>query len=105
MKIYTPYIGILPAMKEVEVTYRDAVDTDPMDSATVDRVIARLDATLPAIFARREVPRLLGGAIAAGTLANLGKSGPMYFFVNRNAVYEKTSFLSWLRTQIRIPRD
>lgn len=55
---------------------------------------------LPPIFARKAVPKLLGNAIAAGKLANLGKIGPPYFFVGRNAVYDRKEFLEWLKIQI-----
>lgn len=70
-----------------------------------DLFIKKLKEELPTIFTRREVEKLLGGAIAAGTLANLGKNGPKYVFVNRNAVYEKESFLEWLRTQMHMPKS
>ncbi len=67
-----------------------------------DEVLARLAKALPPVFARHAVPMLLGGAIAAGTLANLGKeAGPSYIKMGRNAVYERESFLAWLATRIK----
>lgn len=67
------------------------------DSNFIEKMFDTLEETLPPIFARREVPKLLGGSIATGTLANLGKDGPPYIRRGRNAIYEKTSFLEWLR--------
>ncbi len=64
-------------------------------------VIQKLRDSLPAVFSRREVPKLLGGAIATGTLANLGKEGPQYLIINKNAVYEKDTFLEWLSKKIK----
>lgn len=65
-------------------------------------VLTRLAKELPPVFARHAVPKLLGGAIAAGTLANLGKEeGPKYIKMGRNAVYERESFLAWLATRIK----
>lgn len=66
-------------------------------------VIRKLEETLPAIIARKSVSTLLGGAIAAGTLANLGKKGPQYFYIGRQAVYEKSEFLTWLKANISFP--
>lgn len=68
----------------------------------IEEALFGLERELPAIFARHEVGRLLGGAIAPGTLANLGKEGPPYIFVGRNAVFEKVSFLAWLRTRMAV---
>lgn len=75
--------------------------TTPEKTASlIDDAICALERELPAIFARHEIGRLLGGAIAPGTLANLGKEGPPYIFVGRNAVFEKASFLAWLRNRM-----
>lgn len=71
----------------------------------IDDALAGLEKELPAIFARHEAGKLLGGAIAPGTLANLGKDGPPYLFVGRNAVFEKASFLKWLRGRMQLPSD
>lgn len=67
------------------------------------QALESLEKNLPDVFARKEVGRLLGGAIAPGTLANLGKDGPDYFFINRNAVYEKRTFLDWLAKKMKLP--
>jgi hypothetical protein len=67
-----------------------------------ETLINALKRSLPPIFARREVPRLLGGLLPVGTLANLGSAsaGPPYRIVKRHAVYEKDSFLSWFSTYL-----
>jgi len=57
----------------------------------------RLESELPPVFSRKAVSQLLGGAICAGTLANLGNEGPPFIRMGRHAVYERTSFLAWLR--------
>lgn len=75
------------------------------ETTIIDAALAGLEKELPAIFARHEVGRLLGGAIAPGTLANLGKEGPPYVFVGRNAVFEKASFIKWLRGRMKMPSD
>ena len=76
------------------------METESCHENFTEMVLHKLRENLPAVFSRREVQRLLGGAIAPGTLANLGKDGPRYFIINKNAVYEKDSFLEWLRTRI-----
>lgn len=75
------------------------------ETTIIDDALAGLEKELPAIFARHEVGRLLGSAIAPGTLANMGKEGPPYIFVGRNAVFEKTSFLKWLRGRMKLGFD
>ena len=65
-----------------------------------EMLLQKLQDSLPAIFSRNAVEKLLGGAISPGTLANLGSEGPEYAIINRNAVYEKETFLAWLRTRI-----
>ncbi len=63
------------------------------------QIMASLESTLPVLFSRKEVPKLFGGCIAPGTLANLGiKNGPPYIRRGKHAIYEKESFLAWFRT-------
>lgn len=76
------------------------METESCHENFTDMVLHKLRERLPAVFSRREVQKLLGGAIAPGTLANLGKEGPNYIILNKNAVYEKDTFLEWLRTRI-----
>lgn len=63
----------------------------------IEDMIVGLEKSLPAIFSRRETKILLGGAIAPGTLKNLGKDIVPYTMSGRNAIYEKVSFLKFLR--------
>ncbi len=65
----------------------------------LESIIEKLNCTLPAIFARKEVPKLLGNCITTGTLANLQSSGlgPPSLRNGRNSVYEKETFLVWLK--------
>ena len=60
-----------------------------------EAALISLDDTLPPIFRRKDVPRLFGGCIAVGTLANLGRQGPPFFRQGRHVVYERDSFLNW----------
>ncbi len=63
----------------------------------IELCLESLRTSLPPIFARRVLPKYLGGAIALGTIANLGKDGPPYVQQGRNAIYEKESFLKWFQ--------
>ena len=59
-------------------------------------------AGLPAIIARAEVGRLLGGAIASKTLANLDSLGlgpNGRFNIGRNVVYTRENLISWLENR------
>lgn len=67
------------------------------DDGRIQRIIQKLEESLPPIFTRTAVPKLLGGAIAAGTLANLGKDGPPYVRSGHHVIYEKGEFLEWFR--------
>lgn len=67
------------------------------DVGRVHQIIEKLEESLPPIFTRSAVPKLLGGAIAAGTLANLGKAGPPYIRSGHHVIYEKGEFLVWFR--------
>lgn len=67
------------------------------DDDRIQRIIQKLEESLPPIFTRTAVPKLLGGAIAAGTLANLGKDGPPYVRAGHHVIYEKLEFLEWFR--------
>jgi hypothetical protein len=65
-----------------------------------DTVFTRLSVELPVIVSRSEVPRLLGGLVSAGTLANedAAGTGPRgRFYVGRRAAYPRESLIEWLR--------
>jgi len=67
----------------------------------MDDVYVELEKTLPPIIARTEVPRLTGGLISAGHLANLdceGK-GPRKIRVGRKVGYTRADFIAWMRTR------
>ena len=53
---------------------------------------------LPPIFARKEVPQLLGNAIDDRTLANLQcrGMGPPSISNGKKSLFEKSSFVEWL---------
>jgi len=64
----------------------------------------KLKAELPPIFARKEVSRLTGGLVAPGTMANadsLGLGPSKRMRTGRHVVYERDSFVAWLRGRIR----
>lgn len=64
-------------------------------------VYAELELTLPPILSRVEVPRLTGGLISAGRLANLDclGQGPRMIKVGRKVGYVRADFVAWLRTR------
>ncbi len=73
--------------------------TDKEEQAFIELCMQSLQVSLPAIFTRRSVDTLLGGVIKSGTLANMksqGVSAPC-ICKGRNTVYEKSTFLLWLR--------
>lgn len=64
-------------------------------------VYAELELTLPPILSRVEVPRLTGGLISAGRLANLDclGLGPRTIKVGRKVGYIRSDFVAWMRTR------
>jgi hypothetical protein len=70
------------------------------ETSILEKIIAGLESSLPAIFTRREIPRLTGGALSVGYLANLGADGPPYIRDRRHAVYEKSSFIGWYKARL-----
>ena len=68
------------------------------DEQFLSTMLEKLRISMPPIIARKELPKYLGGMISVGTLANMGrKDGPPYRRCSRNAVYERDSFLEWLK--------
>ncbi len=62
---------------------------------------ADLEKTLPPILSRTEVPKLTGGLISAGRLANLdceGK-GPRSIRLGRKVGYTRADFIAWMRSR------
>jgi hypothetical protein len=62
--------------------------------------VRALELSLPAIFTRAELPKLTGGFLNPKTVANMGQAGPPYRRTRRHALYEKASFLLWLRSYL-----
>lgn len=61
-----------------------------------------LEQSLPAVFARKHVKKLLGGLISPGTLANLDSMGlgpSVKVRVGKHVGYERSSFIQWLKTR------
>ncbi len=77
------------------------------DLMFIDSCIKGLEDSLPAIFSRKLIPQYLGGILSSGTLANLASMGcgPRFVRNGRNAVYEKFSFLDWLRIYLEGGRE
>ncbi|MCB6543265.1 hypothetical protein LI168_14195 [Desulfovibrio desulfuricans] len=63
-----------------------------------ETIVSALEKSLPPVFARKDIPRFLGGSLAVGTIANLGKAGPPYVRRGRHAIYERDAFLAWYRS-------
>ena len=74
------------------------MDTLNYGRSLADTMVLALEKSLPPVFARKEIPRFLGGSLAVGTIANLGKAGPPYVRRGRHAIYERTAFLGWYRS-------
>ena len=64
----------------------------------INNTVNTLREAIPIIFRRKDIPKLFGGCLAVGTLANLGKNGPPYARQGKHAVYERDSFLLWYRS-------
>lgn len=68
-----------------------------------ETVFTRLTAELPPVIARSEVPRLLGGLVSAGTLANADSAGQGpagRFYLGKRAAYGREELLDWLRERL-----
>lgn len=62
---------------------------------------AELERTLPPILSRTEVPKLTGGLISAGRLANLDclGQGPRRITLGRKVGYTRADFIAWMRSR------
>jgi len=68
-----------------------------------ETVFTRLAAELPPVIARAEIPRLLGGLVSAGTLANADSAGQGpagRFYMGKRAAYGREELLDWLRERL-----
>lgn len=74
-----------------------------LDPETLAALLDSLRKELPPTFARTEVPRLLGGIIAVGTLANHDSAGDGpadSFRMGRRKCYRRDPFLTWLAKRL-----
>jgi len=62
-------------------------------------ILEQLSSFLPPVFTRREICKSLGGLLTPGGLANLDSAGagPPRVRAGRAVLYERASFLEWLR--------
>lgn len=77
-----------------------------LDQQALDVLFESLRKELPPVFARSEAPKLLGGIIAYGTLANCdsAKKGPEGSFrTGRKVCYMRDPFLIWLGQRLSRP--
>lgn len=60
-----------------------------------------LERTLPPILSRTEVPKLTGGLISAGRLANMDclGQGPRRITLGRKVGYTRADFIAWMRAR------
>lgn len=65
-------------------------------------IISKLQNSLPAIFGRTAVEKLMPGILNSKTLANLDSAGegPPYFKQGRKVFYERDSFLKWFEKRV-----
>jgi hypothetical protein len=65
-------------------------------------LIEKLKEELPIVFARKEIERLLPGVVSSKTLANLSSqgTGPPSYRHGRTVIYNRDSFLEWLRKRV-----
>jgi len=75
------------------------------DCTEIDNLFRELEATLPAVFDRQTVKRMLGNVIAPGYLANLdciGEGPPRIRIGQRRVAYPRKPFLEWLRKRCQV---
>lgn len=65
----------------------------------LDDAYSALERDLPPVVSRCEVPRLLGGLISSGRLANLDSEGlgPRRIRVGRKVGYLRADLVQWMR--------
>ena len=68
-------------------------------------ILKSLEKSLPSVFGRSAVKKLMPGVIAPGTLANLDSQhqGPPCHRARGKVIYEKASFLAWLSRWLSLP--
>jgi hypothetical protein len=75
------------------------------EDMNTEKIIDRLRGELPPTFTRRTASLALGGALSAGTMANLDcrGQGPGGVLLGRTILYEREAFLKWLENRIQLP--
>lgn len=65
----------------------------------INHIIDKLNESMPPIFTRKELPKLLGGILTVGHICNLDSSnqGPPRMRLRRHVIYERDSFLEWFK--------
>lgn len=69
------------------------------------QLFKELENNLPAVFSRQEAAKQLGYAISAKTLSNLDAKGlgpSKKLRIGGKVVYEKESFLDWLKERVTL---
>lgn len=70
----------------------------------IETFLGALDKSLPLVFDRDMATKTLGGLIAKRTLANADAAGTgpaVRMKIGKKVIYEKTSFMEWLKSRIR----
>ena len=69
---------------------------------SVQVIIESLRQSLPPVFPRKTVSRMMGDYLAVGTLANLDSEGrgPGGVRAGKAILYERESFLAWLQERL-----
>jgi hypothetical protein len=65
----------------------------------ITHIINKLKESMPPVFTRKELPKLLGGILTVGHICNLDSSqqGPPRMRLKRHVIYERDSFLEWFK--------
>jgi len=68
----------------------------------INHIINKLTESMPPVFTRKELPKLLGGILTVGHICNLdaAKQGPPRLRLKRHVIYERDSFLEWFKSYL-----
>jgi hypothetical protein len=68
----------------------------------ITHIIKKLKESMPPVFTRKELPKLLGGILTVGHMSNIdaAKLGPPRMRLKRHVIYEKDSFLEWFKNYL-----
>jgi len=84
---------------------RDVSSVEHESAAGTD-FFANARKELPPNFALKELPKLLPGVVAVGTVHNSlsAKAGPPHQKLNGKVILERDSFLDWLQVRPRVAK-